>query len=266
MTTSFLDRGEGRIAYEVRGDGPLVVLLHGMGDLRSVYRFTSLALATAGFRVAAMDSRGHGDSDATFSTYDDLALASDALALIQHLGGPAVIVGNSMGAAAAVIAAAEQPSAVAGIALLGPWVRDRPNSTMLSLGMRALLVRPWGPAVWKAYYRSLYPTRKTIDFPEHQARMRASLRRKWRAFTRTARTSHTPASDRLDRVTAPALVVMGTKDRDWPDPAAEAQFIADTLHGELLMVEDAGHYPMTEYPEVVNPALVAFARRVLVRG
>jgi pimeloyl-ACP methyl ester carboxylesterase len=56
---------------------------------------------------------------------------------------------------------------------------------------------------------------------------------------------------------------MGTKDRDWPDPTGEARFVAEALHGELVLVDGAGHYPMAEYPEIVNPALVAFASRAL---
>jgi alpha-beta hydrolase superfamily lysophospholipase len=60
-----LERDEGRIGYEVAGDGPLVVCLPGVGELRSRYRYTVPALAGAGFRVATMDLRGHGDSDAT---------------------------------------------------------------------------------------------------------------------------------------------------------------------------------------------------------
>jgi hypothetical protein len=39
QTPSYLDRSEGRVAYEVAGDGPLVVLVPGMGDLSSAYRF-----------------------------------------------------------------------------------------------------------------------------------------------------------------------------------------------------------------------------------
>ena len=265
MTTSYLDRGEGRLAYDASGSGPLVVLLHGMGDQRNAYRFTVPALVEAGLRVAALDSRGHGDSDATFSAFDDVALASDALALIDELGGgPALLVGNSMGAAAAVIAAAERPSAVAGLALLGPFVRETKGNPLLPLLLRAALLRPWGPAMWRSYYRSCFPTRLPADHDEYWARTRRSLR--WRAFQRTTRTSHAPAQRRLPEVQAPTLVVMGTKDRDWPDPVAEARWVAEALRGELLLVEGAGHYPMAEFPEVVNPALVAFAHRVLVRG
>ena len=83
---------------------------------------------------------------------------------------------------------------------------------------------------------------------------------------RTTRTDHTPARDRLDQVRSPALVVMGTKDADWPDPVAEARFVAGALKAELVLVPGAGHYPMAEYPEVVNTPLIAFARRVSARA
>jgi hypothetical protein len=52
MSVSYLDRGEGRIAYDVQGEGPLVICVPGMGDLRSVFRFTVPALLAAGYRVA----------------------------------------------------------------------------------------------------------------------------------------------------------------------------------------------------------------------
>jgi pimeloyl-ACP methyl ester carboxylesterase len=63
-------------------------------------------------------------------------------------------------------------------------------------------------------------------------------------------------------VNAPTLVVMGEKDPDFPDPAIEARWIADHLHGEILMVPGAGHYPQAEFPELVSPAVVEFGRRV----
>lgn len=65
--TQFLVLPEGRVAYDVRGEGPLVICAPGMGDLRSVYRFMAPPVAHAGYRVALMDLRGHGDSDGTFT-------------------------------------------------------------------------------------------------------------------------------------------------------------------------------------------------------
>jgi pimeloyl-ACP methyl ester carboxylesterase len=51
---------------------------------------------------------------------------------------------------------------------------------------------------------------------------------------------------------------MGTKDADFPDPAAEAQWVADRTGAKLLIVQGAGHYPQTEMPEQVGPAVVRF--------
>lgn len=268
MTTSYLDRGEGRIAYDLQGEGPLVVCLPGMGELRSSYRFLAPALVKAGYRVASMDLRGHGDSDDGFSAYDDVAAGQDALALIEHLGGPALIVSNSMTGGSSVLAAAAEPAKVAGLVMICPFVRDPKTSPLLRWAFKLLLVKPWGPGAWRSYYRSLHPGRPPADFAEHQQRITDSMARgdHWRSFVKTTRTSHAPAQARLGDVRAPALVVMGEKDRDWPDPAAEARFVADALKGELLLVPGAGHYPMVEFPEVVNPAVIAFAQRVHVRA
>lgn len=264
-----LDRGEGRIAYDVTGAGPLVVCLPGMGELRSSYRHNVQALTDAGFRVATMDLRGHGDSDATFSSYDDVAAGRDALALVQELGGPALLAGSSMGAGAAVWAAAERPDLVAGLALLGPFVRNPPANPVMALLFRLVMSGPWAPAAWGAYLPALYPGRKPEDFDAHRAEVREAMRRPGhaRAFRATTRTSHAPAEARLDEVRAPALVVMGTADPDFGDASAEARWIAEHLgEARLVLVEGAGHYPHTEQPEVVDPELVAFATEVLRRA
>ncbi len=264
METRFLDRGEGRIAYNLSGDdGPLAVCVPGMGDLRSVYRFLTPALVDAGYRVAAMDLRGHGDSDATFARYDDVAAGSDVLALIDALGGPAVVVGNSMGAGAAAWAAAEAPAKVKALVLLGPFVRDVPVGAFMTLAFRAAMAWPWGRAAWQAYYPKLYPGRPPADLAEHRARIAASLRRRghFRAFRATTHTSHAPVEARLDEVKAPTLVVMGERDPDFPDPSAEARGLAERVRGDVLLVPGGGHYPQAEYPEVVSPAVVAFLER-----
>jgi pimeloyl-ACP methyl ester carboxylesterase len=267
MKTSYLDRGEGRIAYDVRGEGPLALCVPGMGDLRSTFRFTVPALLDAGYQVATMDLRGHGESDDGFSAYDDPAAASDIRALVTHIGGPALLVGNSMGAAASIIAAAEEPELVAGLALMGPWVRDPKPSLVMRLVQRLMLVKPWGPAAWRAFYKTLYPGRRPDDLATHIDRIGASMSRgdHWRSFVRTTATSHAPVEARLDDVRVPALIVMGEKDPDFPDPAAEARFAAERLRGELLLVPDSGHYPQADSPDLVNPAVLAFAAKVFSR-
>lgn len=259
-TIHFLNRGEGRIAYTVEGSGPLVVLSPGMGDLRASFRFTTPALVEAGYRVAVADLRGHGDSDATFTGYGDTDTAEDLAALVAELGGPAVIVGNSLSAGAAVLLAAAHPGLVNGLVLIGPFVRNQPVNLITRLLLRLALARPWTAQAWKAYLPSLYAGAKPADFPAYRASVHSAMRGAGRAaaFRATAGTDHAPAADALTGVRAPVLVVMGAKDPDFTDPKAEARWISDQLNGSVLMVEDAGHYPHSQQPDVVNPVLVGF--------
>ena len=87
-----------------------------------------------------------------------------------------------------------------------------------------------------------------------------------KAFSRTTRTSHDPAEARLADVTAPALVVMGEQDPDFPDPWAEADWIARALHAQVVMVPEAGHYPQSQRPDITTGAVLRFLESVKGRG
>jgi pimeloyl-ACP methyl ester carboxylesterase len=261
ITSLKLRRPEGSIAYDLTGEGPLVVCVPGMGDLRQSYRHLVPLLVAQGHRVATMDLRGHGDSDATFSAYDDVALGTDILALVEELGGPAIVVGNSMGAGAAVWAAAEQPDRITGLALLGPFVRNTDGGRLTTLMFRLALLKPWGPAAFMSFYPKWLPGEKPAGYDEHTARVRENLRRPghWKAFRRTSRTSHAAAAARIGQVVAPAVVVMGSDDVDWKDPAAEAAWIGEQLHAEVVIVPGVGHYPQTQAPEATAAAVSRLA-------
>ncbi|MFE1646057.1 alpha/beta fold hydrolase [Microbacterium sp. P01] len=261
LPTRYLSRPQGRVAYDLQGDGPLVVLVPGMGDLRSSYRYLAPALVAAGYSVATMDLRGHGDSDTGFTSYGDVATAGDVAALIDELGGTAVIGGNSLAAGAAVIVAADHPEQVDGLVLMGAFVRNPPASTFTRLMFRAMMSPLWIAPVWKGYMPTLYAGRKPDDFEEYRTAVVSSLKRKpyGKAFSQTTRqTDHAPAEAKLHAVTAPAIVIMGDRDPDFKDPAAEGRFIGDALKAEVVMVADAGHYPQAQQPEVTATAVLSF--------
>jgi pimeloyl-ACP methyl ester carboxylesterase len=264
----FLDRPGGRIAWDERGSGAPVIMVPGLGDLRGEYRFLAPAVAAAGYRVATLDLRGHGDSTTGWSDHSCAAIGSDILALIDALGaGPAAVVGTSMGAGAAVWAAAESPERVSGLVLIGPFVRDVPlplaTRLVLAFAVNVAFNGPWAPTAWGAYYASLYPSRKPDDFAAYKARLVASLREPGRlaALQAMLRVSKADAEARLDSAKAPTLVLMGTKDPDFPDPAAEARHVAGRLKGAVTLLDGLGHYPHAEAPERTIPLVLDFLER-----
>ena len=127
---------------------------------------------------------------------------------------------------------------------------------------------PWAPLSWKSYLPKLYAGRRPADFEEYRAQVIASIRQPGyaKAFSRTTRTSHDPAQARLADVTAPVLVVMGDKDPDFPDPQTEADWIAHALHGQVVMVPEAGHYPQSQRPGITTAAILRFLQSVTGRA
>ena len=266
MATNWLDREDGRLAYSDTGDGRLVVCVPGLGDLRQEYRFLEPKLLEAGFRVASFDLRGHGESSVGWRDLSAEAIGSDVLALIHHLGADhALVIGTSMAAAAAVWAAVEEPDAVCGIVVIGPFVRDVGSPMQQHLYrtlFRVLLTRPWGISFWMRYWASLFPSRQPPDFDAYSARLRQNLAEPGRLEALRGMMlgpSRREIEARLERIQVPALVLMGTKDRDFPDPAGEAAVVADIVGAEVEMIEGAGHYPHAEFPDRTARLILDFA-------
>jgi pimeloyl-ACP methyl ester carboxylesterase len=173
-----------------------------------------------------------------------------------------------MGAGAAAFAAAEKPELVSGLVLVGPFVRNGEISAIQRVLLRAAMARPWAASAWKSYLPKLYAGRLPEDFEDYRKQVVASLRRPGfaKAFSLTTRTDHTPAERRLPDVSAPTLIVMGEQDPDFPDPRAEADWIAHALRAEVVMVPDAGHYPQSQRPEIVISAIGGFLATVNGHG
>jgi pimeloyl-ACP methyl ester carboxylesterase len=277
--TEFLDINGGRIAYDVAGQGPLVVLSHGIGDRRQAYRFLVPTLAQAGYRVASADLRGHGESSMGWKSVTGKEaisrtdVAGDLLALIRHLGGPAVIVGHSISGGAATIAAAKQPDLVSGIVEINPFtktqslnlgalLRIRRYRRGLSLLTGTQLFRSLG--LWMRYLGVAYPT-KPADYADYMAGLAAKLREPGRMaeFMKTGKSTPADAGAQLPNVRCPALVIMGTLDPDFADPGAEGDAIVAAMPaglGTVAMVDGAGHYPHAQSPDEVAALVIPFLK------
>ncbi|MGX1804876.1 alpha/beta fold hydrolase [Nocardia sp. NPDC055321] len=275
--TEYLDIDGGRIAYDVIGDGPLVVLSHGIGDRRQAYRHLAPLIAAAGYRVVSADMRGHGESSLNWPSEtgkDAISrtdVARDLLALIAKLGGPAVIVGHSLSGGAATIAAAEGPELVRAIVEINPFTlvqkfdlgalvkTPRYRRGMVPL-MSTLVFKSLGQ--WAKYLDVSYPT-KPADHDAELAALFATLREPGRMaeFMKTGKSTPADAQAQLGNVTRPALVVMGTADPDFPNPEAEGRAVIAAMPaglGSLGLVEGAGHYPHAEMPERTAELILPF--------
>ncbi|WP_217144523.1 alpha/beta fold hydrolase [Streptomyces sp. AC627_RSS907] len=277
--TEYLAVDGGTIAYEVAGSGPLIVLAHGMGDSRAAYRAVMPRLVAAGHRVAAVDLRGCGESSIEWPSWSRTAIAGDLLALVRHLGGPAVLVGHSASGGAATIAAAQEPSLITAVVELAPFTRGqtvrvgdlrvkRFRQGMLRLLGAGLL---GSVPLWRSYLDVAYPGVKPADWADRLDRVDSLLREpgRMKALQGMGRSTPTDAGARLAGVRCPVLVVMGTLDPDWADPHAEGSAIVDALPsglGRLEMIEGAGHYPHDQFPDQVVSLVLAFLRPGVARA
>ena len=271
--TEFGDVEGGRIAYDLSGEGPLVVLLHGIGDRRQAYRFLVPLLTRAGYRVANADLRGHGESSMGWASITRTDVAGDLLALIRHLGGPAVIVGHSISGGAATIAAAEQPDLVSGIVEINPFTKTQ----KVSLGglvrirrYRRGMTRLAGTQIfkslglWMRYLDVAYPA-KPADYDDYMTALSAKLREPGRMaeFMKTGKSTPADAGAQLPNIRCAALVVMGTLDPDFADPRAEGDAIVAAMPsglGTVAMVSGAGHYPHAQSPDEVAALVIPFLK------
>jgi pimeloyl-ACP methyl ester carboxylesterase len=233
---------EGTIAYDLEGHGPLVILAHGMGDSRHSYRFVAPQLVAAGYRVANVDIRGCGDSSTEWTSYSRTDIARDLVAVARHLGGPAVIVGQSISGGAATIAAATAPDLITGIVELAPFTRKQSmdlgglmhNKHHRAGTLQLAKVMMTGSLKgWLAYLDLAIPT-KPADWTEERARIESELSKPERMAVLNAMTKTSPADagEHLANVQCPVLIVEGSADPDWADPRAEGErIIADLPAG-----------------------------------
>jgi pimeloyl-ACP methyl ester carboxylesterase len=242
-----------------------------MGDSREAYRFLVPRLVAAGYRVAATDLRGAGESDTGFTGYTRTDIAGDLVALIRHLGGPAVLVGHSISGGAVTIAAATAPELVSAIVELAPFTRK------LSIGLAGLRVRRFRQGMyrllgaglfgsvklWLSYLDVAYPGPRPADWTGRLARIEAMLREpgRMKVLQKMGQSTPADAAAHLGAVRCPALIVEGTLDPDWADPRAEGEAIVAAMPDGLAtvtLVEGAGHYPHTQFPDQVVTLMLPF--------
>ncbi len=256
MTTNMLQTAGGRVAYEAFGTaGTAIVAVPGIGDTRATWRVLGPKLAAAGYRFYAMDLRGHGESDTTFASYTAEGIGDDVVALLEAEElRDVVLIGNSIGGAA-IVHAALRSDRVVRLIHINPFVRDMPVERWFRPVVPLLFGGFWGGFMWRTYRNGLF---KTIP-PDHDADQKAVAKNlaekgRMKAVRGMLRASKAGGANRLEELTVPSFVLMGANDPDYDDPAAEGQTLSELLPGdvEVAMVEDCGHYPQIERPDMTG--------------
>lgn len=235
---------------EVAGEGPGVLLLHGLTATRRYVVHGSRLLERAGFRVAQYDARGHGESSPAPAreAYGYDRLAADAVAVLDALGMErAALIGQSMGSATAVAVALQHPDRVRALAIVTPAHRGVPSPNLGYWdGLAAGLERggPEGfldamPLVvgdrWRDTIRTVILQR--LGRHAHPAAVADALRA-------TPRSAAFDGMDALGRLAVPTVVVGSRDDVDPDHPLAVAEEYVARIPGSRLIVEDAGESPL----------------------
>lgn len=165
---------------------------------------------------------------------------------------------NSYTGASAIWAVAEAPELFRAVVLGDPFARvmPKPNAVMRAAIWAVGRSRP----LWMLYWASLFKTRKPLNYREERAALSANLAEPGRmaALRAMFAADVSVCEARMGEVRTPALVLMGSKDPDFPDPAAEAKLVAERIGGTVTMIDGAGHYPHSEFPAETAAAVLTF--------
>lgn len=249
------------IYYELAGNGPPLVFLHGNPGTHRLWRYQQ-DYFKARYKTVALDMRGFGRSDKPIGAdYHPFALARDVAGFIERLDlGRPVLAGLSMGSMVGLSLALEHPDRIGGLILAGATSdrRDRDPQQELQrlaqsgfdLYLRNLVTSWYMPGADAELIEWTLAEVKTTELHVRQATIRALA-----SFHVT---------DRLHEIRIPTLVMAGEK--DVTAPADRALTIRERVPGaELVMIPDAAHMFIAEAPVLVNKTMETFLDRINYR-
>ena len=255
-----------RIAVEYIGDGPLVMMLHGIGGDRSAWAHQLLHLAESGYCAAAWDARGYGDSDdydGALSFTDmahDLANVLDAFAVDKSH-----IVGTSMGGRISLETYANFPERFASLTLAGVHARFEAFSPeaqrdFVESRRKPLIHDGLSPADLAPKVIGKLAGPNASEDAKRRA-MSAMSRLHVNSYIKTVES--TTKFDRehvLGELAVPTQVIGGEFDPLTPPDLTRT--IADGIDGaEYQMMYDVGHLGNLENPQEFNRLLTQFLAR-----
>jgi 3-oxoadipate enol-lactonase len=259
MPAAPVDHVGGTIAWREAGAGPPVLFLHGLGGSRLAWEPQLEGLADR-FRCIAWDVPGYGRSD-PLPVMTFPALAEAAVRLLDELGIDRVdLVGLSFGGQQALHIALDHADRVRRLVLAGTSARFGADGTDPEAWMR-LRLDPLDAGVTPAEMAA--PVLDSITRPGFSGRERDRL---IHAFAQIPSDGLRAAvmclpshevTDRLGRITAPTLVIVGELDDE--TPLSYARTIASGIPGARLeVIAGAAHLTPTETPAAFNDLVATF--------
>jgi pimeloyl-ACP methyl ester carboxylesterase len=258
--------GSVTLAGESAGDGPPLVLLHGLSATRRNVVQGSRHLPRRGYRLIAYDARGHGASDPA-PRYEYSDLAADLDAVLAHFDlERAALVGSSMGATTAMAFALAHPERVPALVQITPaytgdargggdtWELMAAELERGDLDAFARLAQPDGvPERWREVARDA--TRQRMERHEHPEAVAQALREVPKSIAWTD-------LEPLEALELPVLIVGSRDVADPQHPLAVAQEYSRRLPRAELVVEEEGQSPLAWQGARLSGAIGDFLERV----
>lgn len=264
-TTGTVSSGGEDVYYECAGEGPAVVLCHGLGGNHAVW-YKQVPVFAESYRVITWDQRGFGRSTNRNGEAGPKAAAADLNALLDHLSiGDAHLVGQSMGGWAVLGFALRAPERVRSLVVTDSTagVMNERIGEIISRDTRANLPEPVlgrHPAIGERF---------SVDSPVETFLYQSIGSFRDPSVTdadmvvRLYTTRY--AVEEVEAVRVPVLLVVGDSD-DLIPPQAVYETAKVIPGARVVEIEGAGHSPYFERPDAWNEAVLSFLSEVEGKG
>jgi pimeloyl-ACP methyl ester carboxylesterase len=272
------------IRGERAGEGPPIVLCHGITATRRSVVHGSRRLERAGHTVISYDARGHGESDPAPAGqgygYPELAGDLEAVVGSQAGDGPLVLAGHSMGAHTVVAYALQRPERLAGLVVIGPTYEGTraplgangapkggtatPESRRYWEGLAAALEQGGidGFVAYVDRHQDIDPRWRdsVLRFTRERMERHRHLDAVAEALREVPRSRPFETMDELERLGVPALVVASHDAADPGHPYATAAEYAARMPAAQLVSEAEGQSPLAWQGGRLSREIEAFCR------
>lgn len=256
------------IRGETAGEGPPIVLCHGITATRRYVVHGSRALERAGHTVVSYDARGHGESDPAPAGhgygYEELVDDLEAVVAAEVREGRFVLAGHSMGAHTAVAYALRRPERLAGLVVIGPvYAGEMTDEGLAYWDGLADALRGEGIDGFVEYIgreQGIDPAwRQTVlRFTRERMHLHRDLGAIVDALRQVPRSRPFEAIDDLTAIDVPTLVVASHDGPDPGHPREVAERYAEAMPAARLIGEAEGESPLAWQGGKLSREIAAF--------